>query len=410
MGKLRTLSLFSGIGAFEKALDNIGINYELVNFSEIDKYAIKSYCAIHDVDESINLGDITKIDLEKLPQDIDLLTHGSPCQDYSLAGKQAGGDKGSGTRSSLMWNSVEIIRKIKPKYVIWENVKGVLSTKNKHNFEQYIKDLKEIGYTSSWKVLNSCDFGIPQNRERIFCVSVLDGEEFVFPESPNIPCKLKDVLEEIVDEKYYINKPFKFISKDDSNSVCRRVADVELNGHDYLKRVYDTEKCSPTLPTGTGGNHEPKILELDVSKRICGNTHPSGKGMNGVVYNAEYEAPTVTTNKVEGNKILVSCAISGRYDDDGKIQQQIETRKDDIANCITSVQKDSLVAEDYRVRKLTPKECWRLQAFRDDDFDKCVKVGMSNTQLYKQAGNSITVKVLEYIFKELFKEYIEGNN
>ena len=117
MNKLKVLSLFSGIGAFEKALSNLGVDYELVGYSEIDKYASKSYCAIHGVDESLNFGDITKIDIKNLPK-ADLITHGSPCQSWSLAGKNEGGDKGSGTRSSLMWYSVEIIREVRPKYVI----------------------------------------------------------------------------------------------------------------------------------------------------------------------------------------------------------------------------------------------------------------------------------------------------
>ena len=137
MNKLKVLSLFSGIGAFEKALSNLGVDYELVGYSEIDKYASKSYCAIHGVDESLNFGDITKIDIKNLPK-ADLITHGSPCQSWSLAGKNEGGDKGSGTRSSLMWYSVEIIREVRPKYVIWENVKNVLSKKHRHNFDLYI--------------------------------------------------------------------------------------------------------------------------------------------------------------------------------------------------------------------------------------------------------------------------------
>ena len=130
--KLKILSLFTGIGAFERALKNIGIECEVVGFSEIDKYAIKSYCAIHNEDERKNLGDITKIDAKLLKQvssaastEIDIITHGSPCQDFSVAGKQAGAEKGSGTRSSLMWYTVDIVQQIKPKYVIWENVKNI---------------------------------------------------------------------------------------------------------------------------------------------------------------------------------------------------------------------------------------------------------------------------------------------
>lgn len=354
MKRLRLLSLFSGIGAFEKALTNIGVDYELVNFCEFDKYAVKSYCAIHNVDESINLGDITKVDLDSLPNSIDVLTHGSPCQNYSRAGKRDGGDKGSGTKSSLMWNSVEIIKKVKPNYVIWENVSGVLEPKNIHNFNQYIEDLDEIGYVSSWKVLNSCDFGIPQNRERIFCISILNGVKFEFPNPPYIPCKLRDVIDLIVDEKYYINEEFSPVEVKNNDSVCRRLGSVALNGHDYLKRVYDIEKCSPTLPTGTGGNHEPKILIID----------DLYKNRDVRVY--EDSCPTLR---------------SGRF--------------------------GLKVTDGYRVRKITPKEYWRLQAFLDEDFNKCVSIGMSDTQLKKQAGNSITVRVLEYILKELFKEYIE---
>ena len=142
---MKVLSLFSGIGAPEQALKNIGKEFELVGFSEIDKYAIKSYCAVHSVDENLNLGDITKIDIQNLPNDIDLITHGSPCQDFSVAGLNKGGDEGSKTRSSLMWNTVAIARYCKPKYVIWENVKNVLSKKHKHNYDKYLATMESLG-------------------------------------------------------------------------------------------------------------------------------------------------------------------------------------------------------------------------------------------------------------------------
>ena len=119
---VKLLSLFSGIGSPEQALKNIGIEYELVGFSEIDKFAIKSYCNVHNVSEDLNLGDITNIDISSLPTDIDLITHGSPCQDFSISGQQKGGDKGTGTRSSLMWTSVDIVEHCKPKVGLWENV------------------------------------------------------------------------------------------------------------------------------------------------------------------------------------------------------------------------------------------------------------------------------------------------
>lgn len=252
MEKLRVLSLFSGIGAFEKALTNIGVDFELINYCEIDKYASKSYSAIHNVDESFNLGDITKIEVCKL-NDFDLLTHGSPCQSFSISGKQEGGDKGSETRSSLMWNTVEIIKSKKPKYVIWENVKNVLSKKHVHNFELYIEELNNLGYTSYHKVLNSKDFKIPQNRERIFVISILgEHNAYEFSTGYKLEVKLKDVLEESVDEKFYMNKPFNILDKENTNSICKQVAELDIKGNESIRRVYDTEFCSPTLSTCGG--------------------------------------------------------------------------------------------------------------------------------------------------------------
>ena len=162
--KIKYLSLFSGIGAFEKALEKLDIDYELVGFSEIDKFAIRSYCSIHNIDESLNLGDIQKINCYDKLKNTDLLTHGSPCQDFSIAGLQAGGDKDSGTRSSLMWETIRIIKYIKPKYIIWENVKNLLSEKHKLNFNMYLETLTDMGYNNYYKVLNAKDYGVPQNR------------------------------------------------------------------------------------------------------------------------------------------------------------------------------------------------------------------------------------------------------
>lgn len=189
--------------------ENFRKSWSLINFCEFDKYASQSYCMIHDVNPNLNLGDVTQVDIEKLPTDVGLLTHGSPCQSFSAAGKQAGGDKGSGTRSSLMWNSVEIIRHCKPKLVIWENVKNVLSSKHKHNFEQYINELDVIGYNSYYKVLNAKDYGIPQNRERIYVISIrkdIDNGKFKFPDPKPLKTRLKDLLDDEVDEKYYLSK------------------------------------------------------------------------------------------------------------------------------------------------------------------------------------------------------------
>lgn len=204
--KIRYLSLFSGIGAPEQALTNLGLEFELVGFSEIDKYAVKSYCAIHNVDESLNLGDITKIDIQSLPNNIDLITHGSPCQDFSVAGLNKGGDVGTGTRSSLMWNTVAIVGYCRPKYVIWENVKNVLSKKHKHNYDRYLASMEALGYTNHAKVINAKSY-VPQNRERIFVVSIRNDikKDFKFPQDKDSGLRLKDILDTNVDEKYYLS-------------------------------------------------------------------------------------------------------------------------------------------------------------------------------------------------------------
>lgn len=357
---MKILSLFSGIGAFEKALKNIGIEYKLIGFSEIDRYAIKSYCAIHNESEEKNLGDITKIDISKLPKDIDLITHGSPCQDFSIAGKQAGGDLGTGTRSSLMWNTINIVTYCKPKYVIWENVKNLLSKKHKHNFDSYLSIMESLGYNNYYQVLNAKDYGVPQNRERVYTISIrkdIDKENFKFPEKEELKLRLKDMLEDEVDEKYYLSDEIinKYMpNKDNKTNVIGNL--IMDKWQDNMKRIYDIEKYSPSINTMQGGNLEPKIIERTPLKFLNRNQ-----------------------KNIEGDYAycIDSCNTGG----------------------IKEINKDN-----FRIRKLTPKECWRLMGFSDEDFEKAENVPTSNTQLYKQAGNSIVVDVLEKIFNNLLVE------
>ena len=166
-------SLFSGIGAFEKALDRLGIKYKLAYYCEIDKYASKSYSAIHNVPESLNLGDITKVDTSKLPP-VDIISYGFPCQDISLAGKQKGlfNEDGTQTRSGLFFEALRIIEDSKPKVAIAENVKNLTSKKFSEQFGIVLESLEQAGYNNYWQVLNAKDYGIPQNRERVFIVSI----------------------------------------------------------------------------------------------------------------------------------------------------------------------------------------------------------------------------------------------
>ena len=195
---LRVLELFAGIGACSKALTNLGIEHEIVDAVEIDKYAVKSFNAVHGT--NFEPQDITKWDKDI---ECDLIMHGSPCQDFSVAGKNAGGDKDSGTRSSLMYETLRIVEKLKPKYVIWENVKNLLSAKHRHNFDAYLEAMERLGYRSQYQVLNAKDYGVPQNRERVFTVSIRNDldVDFKFPEPQKLTIRLKDVLEPQVDEK-----------------------------------------------------------------------------------------------------------------------------------------------------------------------------------------------------------------
>lgn len=190
-------------GACSKALKNLNIEYELVDYVEIDKHAVDSYNAIHNT--SFLPQDVCKWDKNI---NADLIMHGSPCQDFSLAGKQAGGDAGSGTRSSLMYETLRIVEKIKPKYVIWENVKNLLSKNHIHNFNSYLEKMEQIGYTNFYKILNAKDYGIPQNRERVFTISIRKdlNKKYEFPKEQELKLKLKDLLENKVDESFYLSE------------------------------------------------------------------------------------------------------------------------------------------------------------------------------------------------------------
>ncbi len=201
---LRILELFGGIGAFSAALDRLAIPYTITDYIEIDKYAVQSYNAIHGT--QFEPQDITQWDKDV---DVDFIMHGSPCQDFSIAGLQAGGDKDSGTRSSLMYETVRIVQKLKPKYVLWENVANMLSDKHRHNFDAYWEAMESFGYHNASYTLNAKDYGIPQNRVRIFTLSVLNeywkDEYFIPPKGKKLEKCLADILEQNVEEKYYLS-------------------------------------------------------------------------------------------------------------------------------------------------------------------------------------------------------------
>ena len=260
MKKIRMIELFAGIGACSKALQNLDIDLEIVDAVEIDKYAIKSFNAIHKTNFEVQ--DIKQWDKDL--KDIDIITHGSPCQDISIAGKQKGADVGSGTRSSLMYETIRIVGKIRPKYVLWENVKNLLSKKHKHNFDNYIETMNILGYNSYYAVLDAKDYGIPQHRERVYTVSIrkdIDKENFKFPEKEELKLRLKDMLEDNVDEKYYLSDEItnKYIPVNEKRNV---IGKLNINKwQDNMKRIYDINKYSPSINTMQGGNLQPKIIK-----------------------------------------------------------------------------------------------------------------------------------------------------
>ncbi len=244
---LNVLSLFSGIGAFEKALTNLGIEHEVVGYCEIDKHASKAYSLIHDIPESMNLQDVTKIDEFDILDDVDLITYGFPCQDISNAGKQKGfiDENGERTRSGLFFEALRIIEYYRPKFAIAENVKALTSKKFSEEFKIVLESLEEVGYNNYWKVLNAKDYGIPQNRERVFIISIRKDIDkgFTFPEPIPLELRLKDILEDEVDESYYL--------KDDKilkikNSKFNQEKDMIQNSDicgTLLARDYKDPKC-----------------------------------------------------------------------------------------------------------------------------------------------------------------------
>ena len=399
---IKILELFGGIGACSKALERLNIEHEVVDYVEIDKYAVKSYNAIHN--SNFEPQDITQWDKDI---EVDLIMHGSPCQDFSLAGKQAGGDEGAGTRSSLMYETIRIVSKLKPKYVIWENVKNLLSVKHRHNFDAYLEIMENLGYENHYQVLNAKDYGIPQNRERVFTISILKEsivyddynsnirkeqdlttncgsstirngwkiieceQNFTFPLKQELTLRLKDMLENEVDEKYYLSE-YKI------NSISHWKA--------YQKPFEKVQGKNSIVPTLTA--------------RGAGEEH---SGM--ITYSDSLDNTTNLQDKCLNIKEATKKGYKESYDGDSVNLEQpnSKTRRGRVGNQVAQTLTTSCnqgVVNNYRIRKLTPKECWRLMGFDDEDFEKASQVN-SNAQLYKQAGNSIVVQVLEAIFREL---------
>lgn len=379
---LRVFEAFAGIGAQHMALRNANIPHEVVAIAEIDEFAVKSYNAIHTSDHSIddvseqeiddylekhnipimkngkrkqlrgkakrqfyeasvrsrNVGDIVAVDPKDIP-DHDLMTYSFPCQDISVAGKGRGLDKHSGTRSGLLWECEKIIKEKRPKYLLMENVKNLIGRTHKVNFEAWLEVLEDYGYTTYWSVLNAKDYGVPQNRERVFAISIKgDHIPYEFPKPVALDKTLDDIIELEVDEKYYL-----------STERTKRLLD----------RMYQELPESPIV-----------LDQSDDRTTYIGTAQPVDRRYN------QKGIPR---------------------------QEHIEFQKENISPSLCASTRDEIVLDrQFQLRKLTPLELWRLMGIRDSDLEKA-KTITSDTQLYMQAGNSIAVPVLEGLFSQMMK-------
>lgn len=288
--KIRVFEAFAGYGSQSMALRRLGIDFEVVGISEIDKYAIQAYMAVHG--DTPNYGDISKIDWSSVP-DFDFLTYSFPCTDISTAGQQKGLAEGSGTRSSLLWECRKAIEAKRPKYLLMENVKNLVSKKFTPYLKEWIRFLEGQGYSNYTKVLNAKDFGVPQNRERVFMVSILGEVSFHFPKPFTLEKRLKYVLEKDVDESFYLSEKVvnTFLARNEKNKA-------KGNGFKFEPTMGDV--IASSILTNAGSR------DCDNYVYVVGNTNPSGHGMNGNVFDSNGLCPTLTTNKGEGPRILES--------------------------------------------------------------------------------------------------------
>ena len=377
---MKFLDLFAGIGGFRLGMESAG--HECVGFCEIDKFARKSYKAIHDTKGEIELHDITAVSDESIRRigRVDIICGGFPCQAFSIAGNRRGFED---TRGTLFFEIARFASILRPKYLLLENVKGLLNHDGGATFETILGALDELGYNVEWQILNSKDFGVPQNRERVFIIGHLRGERTrrVFPISKS--CQqansIKKQYSNTITTRYGNSQGAGAYIVESKSQKVRSIGNIHPSGNGMNGEVYESAGLAPTLSTMQGGGQEPKIIQR-------------GHGYN---QGGEHDiAPTLTSNSYQENNLVKVVDFYNKI------------TKDEVGTLTSSgggstVRAGSFgITDGYRIRKLTPRECWRLQGFPDWAFDKAQKVN-SNSQLYKQAGNSVTVSVIAAIAKEL---------
>lgn len=430
---MRLGTLFSGIGAPEQgAIRVYGDDLDLVFACEWDKFARQSFKANYDIADDHFHTDINDMDGTQYRGKVDVIVGGSPCQDFSIAGLRAGAE---GKRGQLIWQYFRIIEEVMPLIFIYENVKGFVSDKNGKTLKDFLEVFRTIGYNCHHDVVNTKDYGVPQNRERIYIVGFLDADmyyRFQFSPKQKLIKRLRDVLESQVEEKYYLShKMIEYISTKahlhqsanqmQNGNECRTlnatdykcppcikvnegvVGMLDIKGNESIRRVYGVDGNAPCLQTMQGGMREPKIKVKSATKQ--------GYELALVGDNINLSMPKSETIRGRVGKQVaqtLDCACNQAviepmiYDD---YNQKLKT--DGIActltlNCGASAPRNGqkvvfpFTESEYRIRKLTPRECLRLQ-----DFPDTFKQVVSDSQMYKQAGNSMSVNILEMIFNQI---------
>ena len=301
----KLLELFAGIGSQRTGLDNIGANYEVIGISEIDKFALKSYGLLYG--DFVNFGDICNIDPRDLP-DFNLMTYSFPCQDISIAGKQRGLDEGTGTRSSLLWECMKIIETCLPQYLLMENVKNLVGNRHIENFNKWLEYLESLGYTNYWKVLDAVDYGAPQTRKRVFCVSIFNSEEFVWPSPLPRTKKIKDILEDRVPDEMWIDIDMIPVNNPrESDNGLILVGNLNAsNRFDSARRVYSIEGVAPTLNTTSADR--PKVLINGRVRHLTARECWALMGFGNEAFDkVKGKVSSTQLYKQAGNSICVPC-------------------------------------------------------------------------------------------------------
>lgn len=410
MKKIKVGSDFSGVGAFDQALKRLGIDYETIFACDMDKYARQTF--IHNYGKPKYYPE-NVYDREIPSESLDIYITSPPCQAFSLAGKRKGEED---KRGILFYNSHEFIKKNNPRYFIFENVKGLLSDDNGKTFARWIDYLggksvngnpvifpheESVSYHVYHKVLNAKNYGVPQNRERVFIIGIRDDPDnnFSFPKEIPLIKRLKDILEENVDEKYYLSD--------------KQIEYMQVSKFEHSNRIHDIYKVSPTLTTMQGGGQEPKIkiksatskgYEIaEIGEDSINLEHSNSETRRGRVGKSVAQPLTTSCNQgvcVFKDKKLNKFIQENELKPLELIDTYNQVSNTDITHTITTrvnASNNTFLNQDYRIRKLTPRECFRLMDFPDSFYFSCV----SDSQAYKQAGNSIVVNVLSEIIKKL---------